>query len=203
MSGVETSKAFGLFKELSEISLAILSDLRVLREDHVELDMHSPYRIKQEDLEMLCDPGHYMLVRRISNSPRFAWDLGRLVGALESGQRWAISHAHTRRVSKVTPKFETSHRLILMLLMHVRRMAIASSKFAEMAFGLDPAEIRTLIHASDIALIEAAPQVSLTFRSEHFRDVLRIPSHMVNTRAKETVLDVVVAASGLRRQRSW
>lgn len=201
MSTKDSTAAFALFTELSEISMAIFSDLRTLREEHVEIDMNSPYRIRAEELDLVCDPGNFGLVRRIATAPRFAWDLSRLANALEAGQRWALGHMHVRRLSRVNPKFETSHRLVLMLVMQIRRMAIASPRFAEVAFGLDSTEVRALYHASDIALIEASPQVRLTFRSDHFRDVLRIPGEMINTQAKEAVLDLVIGASGLRRQR--
>jgi len=196
------TSGYTLFRELADIALGIFSDVRSLREDHVSFDGTSPYNLSDDQLNELCDPSRWSVMRRIASAPRFPWDLCRIIPLLESGQRWALNNAHVRRLTRGNPQYETSHRLFLSLLLHARRMCLASPRYGELAFGLTVQEVRALLLAGDIALIEAAPQLRLTFRSAHFHDVLRVPQDHRATGGQAPILEHIVRASGLARARS-
>lgn len=196
-----TTGAFTLIKAQTEIAIAMFSDVIQLRVDHVPFSAECPYKISDEDLNEICDTARWPIMKRIASSPRFPFDFQQILPAIQSAKRNLSKSPHARQVTRGNPLYRTSHMHVQQLMSHVRRVCSLNSAMAVMAFDLKQPEIRELTMVPDAAFIEAAPMIRLEFRTDHFRDILRVQSDRKSSTQPSPIIEHILGASGFARLR--
>jgi hypothetical protein len=109
---------------------------------------------------------------------------------------------HARRLSRGNQLYRSSHMHVQQLMSHIRRMCQFNPHWGVIAFGLSQPEIRSLLMAQDAAFIEAATMIRLSFRTDHFRDVLRLHTDGKRRVTQTPIMEHIVGISGLGRART-